>query len=354
MIFKISGREERINIHGGDIYSYDRDLIDFSSNINPLGIMEGLEEYLSKNLKKLSLYPDIKYRRLKKNIADYLNINEDEVIIGNGAVEIINNMILMFNRVVVFVPCFSEYILRTVVLGKNILKLSLDEEFRVKSSVLPKILKKGDLLILGNPNNPTGLRIEKQELIKIAKIVEDKEAFLLLDEAFYEFCEEDYDSIKLFYNSKNVCIIRAATKFFALPGIRLGYAFANKDFVKTYLQYELPWNVNSIAEAAADYIFKNRDYIIKSKNYIKQQREMMYKHLSKIKDVKVFRTNCNFFLLKLLKYDEEYVFERLLEKNILIRKCSNFEGLDKSYIRVAVKKEEENTKLIEGLKKCFE
>ncbi|MGB9840160.1 MULTISPECIES: pyridoxal phosphate-dependent aminotransferase [Bacteria] len=343
-----------INIHGGDIYSYNKNLIDFSSNINPLGIMEGLEEHLKDNLKNLSIYPDIKKRRLKKNIAQYLKVEEDEVITGNGAVEIINNIILLFERVVVFVPCFSEYLLRAQVLGKQIVRLNLDREFKVDFFSLEKVIKKGDLLILGNPNNPTGFRIEQDKLMKIVELIEGRGAFLLLDEAFFEFCEDEYDSIKLFYDSKNICVIRAATKFFALPGIRLGYAFANKDFVKTYSQYELPWNVNSIAEVAADYIFKNRDYIIKSKNYIKEQRELMYKHLSKIKDVKVFKTDCNFFLLKLLKYDEEYVFERLLEKNILIRKCSNFEGLDKSYIRIAVKKEEENIKLIEELNRCFE
>ncbi|MGB9975599.1 pyridoxal phosphate-dependent aminotransferase [Thermovenabulum sp.] len=324
--------------------------MDFSSNINPLGLMEGLEEYIIKNLYKLSFYPDIKYRKLKKNVAEYLNINENEVIVGNGAVEIINNIILMFNRVVVFVPCFSEYILRASVFKKPVVRIPLDEEFKVNPLLLEANLKRGDLLILGNPNNPTGFRIKKQQLIKIVEMVEDKEAFLLLDEAFYEFCEDDYDSISLFYDSKNVCIIRAATKFFALPGIRLGYAFASKDFVKNYSIYELPWSVNAVAEIASDYIFKNKDYIIKSKNYVKKQREMMYKKLNEIYNIKVFRTDCNFFLLKLLKYDEEYVFERLLEKNLLIRKCSDFEGLDKSYLRVAVKKEKENIELIEGLK----
>jgi threonine-phosphate decarboxylase len=331
-------------IHGGDIYSIQKTVLDFSSNINPLGIVEGLKEHLFQNFNRVEVYPDIKYRNLKKRIADYLGVNVEEVIVGNGAVDILNNIVLMFERIVVFVPCFIEYILRPKLYKKEVLMLYLKDDFSLDLDLLHKHLKSSDLLILGNPNNPTGLRIDRDKLIEIASLTEKRGAFLLLDEAFFEFCE-GYDSIKELRAFKNVCIIRAATKFFALPGIRLGYAYADKNFVDKYSNYELPWTVNIFAELAADIIF-NEDYIKKTKEYIKIQKDYMFKRLNEIKNVKPFNTDCNFMLIKLLKYDEEYIFERLLQKNILIRKCSNFYGLDNTFIRIAIKRKEDNEVLL--------
>jgi threonine-phosphate decarboxylase len=215
--------------HGGDLLSYSKDfvgrLIDFSSNINPLGYPKGLEESLVSSFTDLMVYPDIKYRKLKKAVAQYLGCDEGEIILGNGAVEIINNLVMLFDRVIVFTPCFSEYIERPRILGKEVLKLPLKEDFSIDIDLIRENISAGDLVILGNPNNPTGRRIPKDLLMDIHELVRSNAAHLLLDEAFYEFCPLDYDSIELFRSSNNICVIRAATKFFALPGIRLGYGF---------------------------------------------------------------------------------------------------------------------------------
>jgi threonine-phosphate decarboxylase len=344
--------------HGGDILTYQNlykgRIVDFSSNINPLGPPEGLREAIIERFNTLIAYPDIKYRRLRESIAEYLGCRADEVIVGNGAVEIINNFSMMFNRVVVFIPCFAEYIERPKILGKEILKLKLDNEFKINLNMLTQNLRAGDLLILGNPNNPTGLRIDIETLQKIQGMVNDKGAFLLLDEAFFEFCYSDYDSIRLFYNSLNVCVIRAATKFFGIPGIRLGYAWTNSSMVQKYCYLSLPWSVNSFAEIAGRYIFKDREYINKTKEYIQLQREYMAEELKRIENIKVFDTHANFILIKLLTYDEDYIFDSLIKRGMLIRKASSFEGLDKSYIRVAIKDYDSNKMLIEGLKECLE
>ncbi|MCX7903341.1 MAG: aminotransferase class I/II-fold pyridoxal phosphate-dependent enzyme [Caloramator sp.] len=334
-------------IHGGDIYSIGKKVIDFSSNINPFGTVEGFKEHLFQNFNRVEVYPDIKYRNLKKRVAEYLGVEEKNVIVGNGAVDIINNIVLMFNRVVVFIPCFIEYILRPKLYNKDVLMLNLQKDFTLDIKLIYENLKPSDLLILGNPNNPTGLRIEKNTLIEIANLVEERRAFLLLDEAFFEFCD-GYDSIKELKGFKNICILRAATKFFALPGIRLGYACADEKFVKEYSKYELPWTVNAFAELAAEVIF-NEGYIKKTKEYIKIQRDDVFNRLSKIKNIKPFRSDCNFMLIKLLKKDEEYIYERLLEKNILVRKCSSFYGLDNTFIRIAIKSREDNEVLIKEI-----
>ncbi len=335
-------------IHGGDIYSlkHPEAIKDFSSNINPLGPPLGLKEELNKAYENLTAYPDINYRQLKSNIAEYLGCSSTEVIVGNGAVEIISNTSLMAERVVAFTPCFSEYIRRAKVFGKEVVLLSLNQNFKIDMRSLRDNLKQGDMLVLGNPNNPTGLRIPEAELKLIYEIVKERDGFLLLDEAFFEFCPEDYDSIELFKSMDNVCVIRAATKFFALPGIRLGYGAASPAFVKKYSEIESPWSVNSYACAAANSIFRDKDYIKRTKDYLNNERKFLLNGLSNINWIRPYNSDANFILLKLLKHDEEKIFHDFLKKGIMIRRASNFEGLDNSYIRVAVKDRESNNKLL--------
>ncbi len=342
-------------IHGGDTVSYikeyDGDIIDYSSNINPLGPPEGLKDEMDRAYPELRAYPDIQYRELRRNVARYIGCDARDVIVGNGALDIISNVSLLFNRTVTFTPCFSEYIKRPAVYGKQVLKLGLDNNFRIDLKLLSDKLCSGDLLILGNPNNPTGLRIPEKTLIGIYEIVKQKHAFLLLDEAFFEFCPSDYDSIELLRGADNVCIIRAATKFFALPGIRLGYGCTSDVFAQSYRNIENPWSVNAYANAAGRYIFKDKDYINRTKRYIKDEREYLINELGRIGWMRVFKSEANFILLKLLKYDEDIVFDRLIHNGIMIRKASSFEGLDKTYIRIAVKDHESNEKLIGLMKK---
>lgn len=341
-------------IHGGDIITYkdkfNGSIIDYSSNINPLGPPKGLRKVFESSYNDLTVYPDIKYRELKENISAYLGCKEDEVIVGNGAVEIINNISLIFNRTVVFTPCFYEYMERPRVLGKEVIKIPMKENFSLDLETLEGVLRNGDLLILGNPNNPTGLRIPKKELLEISYIVNKAKGFLLLDEAFFEFCPRDYDSIQLFNDLKNISVIRAATKFFALPGIRLGYGFASRNFVNEYSKIESPWSVNAFANAAARHIFMDKAYIEDSKTSTKKERDFILNELSNIKWLKAFYSDTNFILIKLLKYNEDTIFNSFIRSGILVRKASTFEGLDQTYIRIAVKDSVSNKRLIKTFK----
>lgn len=338
--------------HGGDLISYvdfyKGKLVDFSSNINPLGPPKGLGEVITNSLKTLIAYPDIKYRHLKRSVANYLNCKDENVVVGNGAMEIIDNFIQLFESILVFIPSFSEYELRSVVHKKEVVKIKYTDDFKVDIQGLRENMKSGDLLILGNPNNPTGMRIEEEMLLRIYEIIREVDGFLLLDEAFFEFCPEDYDSIELFrkYNYKNVGIIRAATKFFALPGIRLGYGCTSTEIVEELSNIELPWSVNALADCAGRYIFKCEDYIEKSKDYMDGERNYLLNELSNIEGIVPYCTHTNYMLIKLLKWNEEYVFNQFLKRGIVVRKCSSFEGLEGEYIRVAIKDRENNMRLI--------
>lgn len=343
--------------HGGDLLSYQHkfegQIIDFSSNINPLGYPSGLKQVIIDNFDKLIEYPDINYRSLKKIVAAYLGCDDDNVIVGNGAVDIIDNISGGFDRIVVPVPCFGEYIDRPKLHNKQVIMLPMLEDFIIDVIKIEQTLISGDLLILGNPNNPTGKRIDKEVLIALHSLVIERCAFLLIDEAFFEFCKFDYDSIELFRHSEAVCIIRAATKFFALPGIRLGYGFTSKTMTIKYNKKAIPWNINTFADTAAANILRDNEFISRSKEYIRKQRSFMMTELKKIKEIHSYDTHCNFILIKLLKGSEEDIFEFLLSKGIMIRKASSFEMLDTSYIRIAIKSENENMKLIGCLEEYF-
>lgn len=341
--------------HGGDLLTYEDqysgELVDFSSNINPLGIQKGLNEELIEGFTTLTSYPDIHYRKLKSSISEYLNCDYEQVLVGNGAVEIINNFIIVHKNISVMTPSFSEYELRAKVHKKNIRKLSYRDDFSIDIRSLEAI-EEGELLILGNPNNPTGLRIPKEDLLKIYEVIKFKNAFLLLDEAFFEFCPVDYDSVELFKEDgyKNVAIIRAATKFFALPGIRLGYCCTSVDKVKEISEIELPWSVNSLADIAGQYIFDDKEYIKTSKDYIEGERNFLLKKLSSIEGIKVYNSHTNYILIKFLDHDEEYVFKHFLNHGIVVRKCSSFKELGNDHVRIAVKDRENNERLLKAFR----
>lgn len=340
-------------IHGGDLESYKNfyqgEIIDFSSNINPLGPPDDLKNFLNDSFGNINRYPDINYRETKKCIGKYLNCSDNEVVLGNGAVEIINNFIILSKRVVVFTHCFYEYIKRAQVLSKEVAVIERDKNFNLDISKLQETLRKEDILILGNPNNPDGGIIEKNKLIQIINLCMEKGAFLLLDEAFYEFTNGQYDSIEILKNMKckNACVIRAATKFFALPGIRLGYGYTDMENAERYKNIELPWSINNYAASAAQFIFNDINYISSTRELFAAERRFMLNEFKKIPYLTAFESQAAFILIKLYKYDEDFIFDYFLKRGILIRKASNFNGLDKSFIRVAVKSRALNKKLID-------
>ncbi len=339
--------------HGGDLVSYqhlyDGEILDFSSNINPLGYPPVLDEVILRDLRCLLAYPDIQYRALRREIAAYLGCEPDEVMVGNGSVDILDHFCRTASRVVTCVPCFSEYTERARLDGKPVAALPLGPELTLHADMFAKRLRPNDLVILGNPNNPTGRRIAESELRAIQRLTEASGARLLLDEAFFEFCPPDYDSIQVFHGHPNVCVLRAATKFFGLPGIRLGYACMQRDAAAGFRAAALPWRINAIADLAGRVIFRQTAYIQRSQDYISRERDFMLTQLRQIHGLTVFRTEANFMLLKLWHCQENDLFNRLIRQGLLIRKASSFEGLDQRYVRIAIKDHASNLRLIQAL-----
>lgn len=336
--------------HGGDLLSYqhlyDGELLDFSSNINPFGYPKILDEALRSGVHALTAYPDIRYRRLRRAIAEYLDCAPDEVMVGNGSIDLLDYFCRRAKRVVVCVPCFIEYSERAQVYRTPVLSVPLPDDFIFSSELFAPIIAPDDVLLLGNPNNPTGRLIPRAELIRVQQIAAERGAMLVLDEAFFEFCDADYDSIRLFRQQSNVCVIRAATKFFGLPGLRLGYGWAAPEIAREFERQALPWRINALAELAGQTIFQDRDYIERTKSYMRQERQVVCSELSGIPGLRVFPTETNFLLMKLLTATEQDAFEWCVGRGFVIRKASTFEGLDETFIRVAIKDHVSNLRLI--------
>ena len=365
--------KEKTDFHGGNIYKIFREknidkILDYSSNINPYGLPENLKKEIFEKLFVLERYPDPDYIELREKIAEKNNLNIENIIVGNGATEIIFLFmkILSPKKVLIVSPTFGEYerAIKASTLANDSLEINYFELKEAENFVLniknleTELENNYDLLILCNPNNPTGQFLKLKKLEEILKICEQKNTKLFVDEAFVEFVEdwENESIINSKENKENLFVIRAFTKFFAIPGLRLGYGICfNKNLLKKMLEKKEPWSVNNIADLAGQTVLDDENYIQKTKEWIKDQKKYMYENLNKIEGLRAYKTEVNFILLKiednLLEkgLDVKNLRKKMLEKGILIRDASNFIYLDKHYFRLAIKDKLNNEKVIETL-----
>ncbi|RKD22503.1 L-threonine O-3-phosphate decarboxylase [Caminicella sporogenes DSM 14501] len=352
--------------HGGNIYEIAKkhsknidEIIDFSANINPLGISKKLREAIIENIDIISKYPDPDYKELIKAIADYNFIDREYIIPANGATEIIFLMIeaIRPKKALLLAPTFLEYERALKKVGSEVIyfKLEEDKDFKVEPlSFINKITDDINLIILCNPNNPTGQIIEKENLIKILKKCKEENIYLMIDEAFIEFVDEEKLSMVNYVEKfDNLLIVKALTKFFAIPGLRLGYGIISNKILKEKIDsIAQPWTINSFASLAGKILLEDKDYIYKSKVLIKEERKYLLKSLNEFREIKIFNSKANYIFFKLLK-EGINLREKLIEKNILIRQCDNYINLDKCYYRVAVKDRNSNKKLIKALREVL-
>ena len=334
----------------------ENDIIDFSSNVNP-HIISDLGKYVLEGLEKSRSYPDINYTNLRNNISDYIKVDSELIIPGNGATEIIYLLMKSIKRrLAILNPTFSEYGRGAKLNNLEIIDFHLKEEnnFSIDLDEIQKNMDKFDSLFICNPNNPNG---KVKDLNELLDLMIEKDKLLIVDETFMEFVgeEEKYSLINKIEQTPNLFILKAVTKFFGMPGLRLGYGVtSNKQIIKNIYEYKEPWTINSFAENLSNYLFKDKEYINGSKDYYINERKFMLEELRKISRLKVYDTDTNFVLIKLDDDEANSLKLELFEKyNILIRDASNFIGLDKSYIRVAIKSHNDNKVLIESLRKIL-
>lgn len=348
--------------HGGNIEEIRRKyklenklLIDFSANINPLGISKKVKEDMIKALDNIERYPDITYYDLKEAISEYEGISSENLVLGNGAAEVIFNIVrgLKPKKVLLPAPTFSEYGEAIESIDGEIKYCILNNKFKLEEEFIMAIDKDIDMIFLCNPNNPTGVLTNREYIIKVLNKALTIDTIVVIDESFIDFIENknDYSMINFCNEYKNLIVVKSLTKFFAFPGIRIGYGISgNKEIINKISKVSISWSINTVAAMGAASALKQKQYISDSINYVNKQREFLYNELSKIKKIHVFKPSVNFILFRTSDND---LREKLLKEGIIIRSCHNYIGLENGYYRVAVRTEEENIKLIEALRKVL-
>ena len=348
--------------HGGDIYTEGllkgKELLDFSSNINPLGVPDSFTSNLQEAVNKLKVYPDSQYRESKGYICTYINqgpgldFTPADLVLGNGAGENIDLAIAGLESICIVVPSFIEYEKSAKKRGVKVVYSYLDDNMALDYKDLAKKIQGVEGLMIGNPNNPNGGIIGQDKLKPLLDYCQHNNKRVIIDEAFIEFtgCQQD-SLLALAQQYSCLCIIRALTKFCGIPGVRLGYSICkDHGYNKEMASKQIPWNINTFAELALKYVLQDQDYIQETLKWLKEERATFIQQLEKVAIIeRVYPTNANFVLVKLRGITGKQLYQALLEQGILIRTCSNYEGLDDGYVRFAIKSKENNKMLIRAV-----
>ena len=391
-------KETKMDFHGGNIYKIFREknikeILDYSSNINPYGIPESLKKRITENLEILERYPDPDYIELRQKLAHLNKVDVSNIILGNGATEIIFLFMKVINpkKILIAAPTFGEYeravkamkrVENSSILGNSDKKkddenscgkqkikieyfeLKENDDFKLNIHNLKNELeKKYDLLIMCNPNNPTGKFLKLDETEEILKECNKYNTKLFIDEAFIDFLKDGIKEsiINTKEDKQNLFVTRAFTKFFAMPGLRLGYGiYFDKKLEKRISEKKEPWSVNNIAEMAGLTVLDDTKYIEETLKWIAEEKTYVYEKLNEINGIKPYKTEVNFITVKI---EDNFILKglnvkilrgKMIEKGILIRDASNFKFLDERFFRLAIKNRKNNDRVIETLKKIFD
>ena len=356
------------NKHGANLFELSQkygfnieDIMDFSSNINPFGASPKALDHIRNNIDKVSIYPDPEYTLLLDTLSAYCKTDHDNILLGSGATGLISAFISYIDpkKAMLIIPAYSEYEAEL-----NKLKdsetfyhvLKKENDFSIDTDILIDEINQNniELLIMCSPNNPTGSVISNEQMIRL---LSETHCHVLVDETYVEFTDtRKFSSTKLCSRFDKLFVIRSTSKFFAVPGIRLGYGItSNKSFSEHYNSYANLWGINIIASMMGEIMFADTDFIADSYEKISNERRYLKESLEKIKDLKVYPTFGNFILCEIVsrKTDAGELYEKLISKAAAIRNCSNFKTLDKYFFRICVLRHEQNEFLIDRLNDIF-
>jgi len=355
-----------MNVHGG-YKGNEKEMIDFSVNIPPLEytikIQTEYKEYLYKSLNSIDRYPDMTGEKTAIKLSSLLDISSENIILGNGATELIYLLArsLKPKNVLILEPTFTEYQRAFEMYGCEVHHLGLDLNQLDEIDVTP-ILKsietnKVDLLVLCNPNNPTGHLYDSGLIDAILnKNIEGLK--LMIDESFMSFMPQ---SIRTHYEQKDrklirqdqIIFIRSMTKTYSIPGIRLGYAIGNASIIRKMYQLKEPWTMNVLALDSCLYLMEKAIDLEKLREWCQTESAFMYHTLIKNNHINVFKSNTNFLLIQILNDRVHDVNTHLIDNKIFLRSCSDFYGLDTSYLRIALKTHDENKILCQSIEEAL-
>jgi threonine-phosphate decarboxylase len=349
--------------HGGDVYQLARDLgvevknlLDFSANINPLGFPPGVLAAVQEALKEIGHYPDRQCLDLRRDLAAYHHLTPDEILLGNGSTELIYLVAraLKLKKALIVAPAFSEY--------ETALKVAqVPVDFHLTAEADNFTLNKApdlggaDLVFLANPASPSGALLPAARLLPLVAALDAAGAYLLLDEAFIDFVEEA--SLKAHLGRfPRLLILRSFTKFFGIPGMRLGYLLAAPAVIAQLAQAQEPWSVNTMAQAMGRACLRDGDFMARSRSLIVAERAYLFERLAVLNGCRPFAGVVNYLLVKLTRpgLTAAKLRKAMLAHHVLIRDASNFRGLDDRFFRLAVRSRQENDRLLAALEQCLQ
>ncbi len=342
--------------HGGNIHKLSsgnglgtETLIDFSANINPLGPPPWLRSLVNRNLHLVAHYPDPDCRELVEEIASRYQVSRQTIIPSNGTSELLHLLpsAMKTARVIIPVPCYLDYLRVFDRPGFDIVALALPEQtgFGVSLEKLEGELRGGEIVIFGNPVNPSGAVLADHLVAEFAKVHPD--TLFVVDEAFHEFVQP-FSTVG--GKADNIITINSLTKFFGVPGLRVGFGIFPRHLAEDLRKLLPPWSVNSLAQQVGVKALQDDGYCRDTRELTTRLRLQLMEDLGVFDNLRVFQSAANYLLIKLGGgHSGEDLYGRLLVKNLVIRRCHNYRGLDDSFIRIAVKSEAENRLLVEAL-----
>ena len=353
-------KKEKTLIHGGDWAGYEaqygRAPLDFSANVSPLGLPEGVRQAVTAALSAADRYPDPLCRELTAAIARKEGVPAEWCLCGNGAADLIFRAVyaLRPRKALVVSPGFAEYeaALRAADCAVAHYLLSAEQDFRLGRDFLEKIRPEVDMVFLCQPNNPTGMTIERPFLAEILEKCRQTGTVLALDECFVDFLEapEAYTMTGALEGAEHLLLWKAFTKLYAMAGIRLGYCLCScEELLEKMRQAGQPWGVSSLAQAAGLAALKEEAYAAQVRRLVWKERPWLARELAAL-GLRVVPGAANYLLFQ----SQRPLAEPLRQKGILLRGCGNYEGLDESWYRTAVRTHEENARLVAAIKEVLE
>ena len=339
--------KKRTHFHGSDlekiekIYGINKEkIVSFGANVNPLGISPMLRDALSQHPDSIAAYPDREYLGLKLELSEYCHVNPDSILPGNGSTELISLFIkaLKPEKALILGPSYSEYEheLQSISSGYEYFPLKEEANFYLEDTAelfarLESCLaqKENSLFILCNPNNPTSSAIHIDLLTKIVGFCKRYAITVMVDETYVEFSKfpEQITALPLTEHFDNLIVLRGISKFFAAPGLRLGYAITSNSILRNqFLALQQPWSINSFAAHHAGAMFRDQLYIIRTRNLISSERERVIDQLLEIPGLKVYPPVANFVLIRIIDsdYSAASLFNAAITEGLMIRDCSDF------------------------------
>lgn len=358
--------QKKQQFHGSDLEKVEavygipkEDIISFGANVNPLGLSAQVRRTLAEHLDVITSYPDREYDALRSAIASYCGVLQDTVMVGNGSTELISLFIQCRRpkHAVILAPTYSEYERELSLCGGicTYYHLKAEQDFCLNLEELEQALSDDtQLLILCNPNNPTSGLITCRQMQELVSLCAARQIFVLVDETYVEFAPniEEATAVGLTKQYHNLAVLRGVSKFFAAPGLRLGYAVTGDKELLSYIQNNKnPWTINSVADLAGRLMFADTDYIEATRTLIQSERIRIYERLQQLKGLKVFYPYANFFLVRIENKDlnADLLFDAAIRQKMMLRNCAGFPSLDARYFRFCIMLPEQNEKLLQFL-----